>query len=69
MLNVSQPQSVPSVSLVFFNKLIMVYQLILALNVHHHVYNANFQEATAQFAILVMSLLLEGFVLSVKLVA
>jgi len=46
----------------------MVYQLILVLNVHHHVYDANFQEVIAQFAMLVMSLLLEEFVLNVKLV-
>lgn len=68
VLNASQPQSVNSVNLAFSNKPIMVYQLILVLNVHHHVYDANFQEVIAQFAMLVMSLLLEEFVLNVKLV-
>jgi hypothetical protein len=45
-----------------------VHLLLLLIHIHMNVYDANFQEVIAQFVMLVMSLLLEEFVLKVKLV-
>ena len=65
--NACQIQYVKVVNLDFSYKLIMVYLLIFVLNVHHLVYNVNFQVVIVLYVKLVINWLLEVSAKVVKL--